>query len=608
MTNTKQSVDTLFGSDTAVGGPAGAKNLWEKGVRLLVYHLDGAQTVDLVADQPLILGRDQSASLVIRDRSLSRQHVSFELIGKDVWVEDLQSTNGTLLNGKPIEKSLMKAGDGVTVGSVSITLSPILPAEHALEGLAGHDRFIERMREEVIRHRFFGRPLSLAIIRLNAPQQTSLAQWYPQLESQLRPVDKPGLYSSNTIELLLPELDSDNAATFVREFLEKEDALVLQVGIAAYPQSAATADELLQRARIALREATPDSPLQRATSRGRGYEVKLDSDRPLIVESSAMKEVFGLVDRVARSMIPVLITGATGSGKEVIAQEIHARGKRKDHPLRCLNCGALPQQLVESALFGYERGAFTGADKQTKGIFEEAEGGTVFLDEVGELSLAAQVALLRSLETRCITRVGSSKEIAVDVRIVAATNRPLQQMCDEGTFRLDLLYRLNAMTIELPSLSERVAEIEPLARLFLRQAAESNEMEVTDIGPEALDLMRRYRWPGNVRELRNAMERAVVIARGPIVCADDLPRVMREKKPVADDAEGFDSAIEVTVDEGTGFKDMMASYEAQVLLDALRQEDWNQTRAAKLLQMPLRTFAHKMKLHGIKKQVGYDLE
>ena len=165
MTNTKQSVDTLFGSDTAVGGLAGTSNLWEKGVRLLVYHLDGAQTADLVPGQPLVIGRDESADLQIRDRSLSRQHVQFELIGEEVWVEDLNSTNGTLLNGAPVEKSLMKAGDGVTVGSVSITLSPILENDQAIEGLAGHDRFVERMREEIVRHRFFGRSLSLAIIR-----------------------------------------------------------------------------------------------------------------------------------------------------------------------------------------------------------------------------------------------------------------------------------------------------------------------------------------------------------------------------------------------------------------------------------------------------------
>jgi DNA-binding NtrC family response regulator len=268
-----------------------------------------------------------------------------------------------------------------------------------------------------------------------------------------------------------------------------------------------------------------------------------------------------------------------------------------------VNCGGIPAQLVESTLFGHERGAFTHAVQQQKGVFEAADGGTVLLDEIGELPPPAQAALLRVLESKRFTRVGSTKEIDVNVRVVAATHRDLEAMVEAGSFRSDLLFRLNAMTLTIPPLRARREDIGPLCKRFLEQANQANGREIRGFSREALALLEGYSWPGNIRELYNAVERAVVIADGDLIAAADLPeRVRRGAGSMSTHGSGRE-ATGALEPEGGSMKNRLSRAEQEAILDALREADGSQTGAARILDMPLRTLQHKIKSHGIKK--GY---
>jgi transcriptional regulator with PAS, ATPase and Fis domain len=271
-----------------------------------------------------------------------------------------------------------------------------------------------------------------------------------------------------------------------------------------------------------------------------------------------------------------------------------------------VNCGAIPGQLVESTLFGHERGAFTGALQQQRGVFEAADGGTVLLDEIGELPAAAQAALLRVLETKRITRVGATKEIDVDVRVIAATHRDLEAMCDGGQFRRDLLYRLNVMTMTVPPLRARTEEIGSLTARFLDEANLANGRAVRGIDAPSLALLQRYAWPGNVRELRNVIERAVVVADGEVITVQDLPDAIRAPSAVIAGKPTASPPPRPSAPAAHDMKSQMQRHEAIVIFEALKQADWNQSEAARALRIPLRTLVHKIKTYGIKK-LGYEL-
>ena len=279
----------------------------------------------------------------------------------------------------------------------------------------------------------------------------------------------------------------------------------------------------------------------------------------------------------------------------MIARAIHDSGPRKKKPLRSINCAAIPATLIESVLFGHEQGSFTGADKQSRGIFEQADGGSVLLDEIGELAAPAQAALLRVLETKKLMRVGGDKEIAVDVRVIAATHRDLEAMVEAGRFRQDLLYRLNTMTLRIPPLRERVDEIRPLAERFLKEARRQSGSDVRGFDAEAIAVLEGYGWPGNVRELRNVIERAVVLAETKTITPAELTDRVRggHRAAVPELVESQDST--------TDYREHVRKYEAELILKALHKHNGNQTEAAKSLNLPLRTLVHKIKTYGIKK-------
>jgi DNA-binding NtrC family response regulator len=244
---------------------------------------------------------------------------------------------------------------------------------------------------------------------------------------------------------------------------------------------------------------------------------------PLIGASAAMRRVYDLIDRAGPTDATILVTGESGTGKELVARAIHDASPRRPRPFVALNCSALPAELVESELFGHAKGAFTGADRDREGRFEAADGGTLLLDEIGDLAAPAQAKLLRTLEERAITRVGENTPRAVDVRLVAATNRPLDALVDEGAFREDLLYRLRVVHIELPPLRERREDIPALAIHFAEELGRRHGRPIAELADDARRALLAHDWPGNVRELRNAIERAVVLAEGPTLAAADLP-------------------------------------------------------------------------------------
>jgi two-component system, NtrC family, response regulator HydG len=298
----------------------------------------------------------------------------------------------------------------------------------------------------------------------------------------------------------------------------------------------------------------------------------------IVGQSTAMNRVYDAIETVGPTDATVLITGESGTGKELVARAIHHASPRKFHPLVVIHCGALTETLLESELFGHEKGAFTGAQYRKKGKFEIAEGGTVFLDEIGDISLKTQTDLLRVLQEREIVRVGSNQPIKVDFRCVAATNRDLEKMIEEGKFRPDLYYRLNVFRIELPPLRDRRDDIPILVNHFVHKFSQQMNKKITRVSPGAMNLLQQQTWTGNVRELENAIERAMVVAQEPEIRESDF--VFK--------VAGVPNGIPKSLDE----------IERAHILRTLESVKWNQTRAAEILQIDRVTLHHTLKKYG----------
>jgi two-component system response regulator AtoC len=310
----------------------------------------------------------------------------------------------------------------------------------------------------------------------------------------------------------------------------------------------------------------------------------------IIGQTQVMKEMFRTVDKIAEFKSTVLIQGESGTGKELLARAIHDRSPRADEPFVAVNCGAIPENLLESELFGHVRGAFTDAVRNKQGLFEEADGGTLFLDEVGELPLSLQVKLLRVLQENEIRRVGENKSRKVDVRILAATIRDLTDMVQEGSFREDLFYRLNVLSVKIPPLRDRPEDIPLLVEHFLARCNDKLGTEVGGVEPAAMKLMMEYDWPGNVRELENLVERAVILCDGARITPDLLTDKVRSTPPrPAANLLGDQLSIKKTV----------RVVEEELIRRALDETGGNRTRAAKLLEISHRTLLYKLKDYGV---------
>jgi two-component system, NtrC family, response regulator PilR len=313
----------------------------------------------------------------------------------------------------------------------------------------------------------------------------------------------------------------------------------------------------------------------------------------IVGTSQVVKNIYDLIEKVSDTDGTVLITGASGTGKELIARSIHYNSQRSDKPLVVINCGAVPEALLESELFGHEKGAFTGAYKKRIGRFEMANGGTVFLDEIGEMSPALQIKLLRVLQEQQFERVGGTKTIHVDLRFIAATNKNLTTAINMEKFREDLYYRLNVIPIKVPSLKQRRSDIPLLIDFFLKKFQKTKDKKITGFSQPAMDALWTYDWPGNVRELENVIKRLTILCEGPVVNSDDLPENIRDVSGESRSDE------EVIIGDELNLNEAVQDYEKRIILEALEKTNWVKSKAAKLLNINRTTLVAKIKKQNI---------
>lgn len=361
----------------------------------------------------------------------------------------------------------------------------------------------------------------------------------------------------------------------------------MKAGAYDYISKPFSADQIV----LALRKAEERESLRREVGRLR-EEVRIERRfDEIVTRSPAMEEALEMATRVARYPSPVLITGESGTGKELVARLIHRESDRADRNFVPLNCGAIPENLLEAELFGYMRGAFTGADRERAGLFEEATGGTLFLDEIGEMPPLLQVKLLRALQEGEVRRLGENRAREVDVRIIAATNKDLEDEIRAGRFRQDLYYRIAVVPIHLVPLRHRREEIPLLARHFVEIHNDRLHLEIEGIEADALRLLSDYGWPGNVRELENTIERAMVLATGPKLTVDDLPPHITSPVPAVDSPE-------LSMDE-LSVKKHSAALEKRLIIRALERTRGNKTKAAELLELSSRALLYKMRDYNL---------
>lgn len=323
--------------------------------------------------------------------------------------------------------------------------------------------------------------------------------------------------------------------------------------------------------------------------------VKEYSFQNMVGNSAPMHAIFDLVKRVSQSPTNVMITGESGTGKEVVAKAIHYNGPLKDKPFVTINCGAIPENLMESEMFGHKKGSFTGAIADKVGLFEVADSGTLFLDEVGELPLSIQVKLLRAIQERIIRRVGATEDMKVEVRIIAATNRNLEDMVAKGTFRQDLYYRLNVINIRTPALRERAEDIPLLASHFLKKYNDKLSKAIATISTEAMDILKKYNYPGNVRELENMIERTVALEAGSTILPESLP-------PMVNTASGrkMASSNEIDVgDDGLDLDKVVGQIEKELLVKAIHAANGVKKKAAKLLKISFRSMRYRIEKYNL---------
>ncbi|MDZ7779151.1 MAG: sigma-54 dependent transcriptional regulator [Gemmatimonadota bacterium] len=347
------------------------------------------------------------------------------------------------------------------------------------------------------------------------------------------------------------------------------------------------ADEVL----LTVRKAEEREQLRREVGRLRD-EVRADARfGEIVVGSPAMERALAVVRKVAPHDSPVLLSGASGTGKELVARLLHRESPRADHPFVPVNCGGIPEQLLESEFFGFVKGAFTGADRDKEGLLEAADGGTLFLDEVGELPMTLQVKLLRALQEGEVRRLGATTTERVNVRIISATNRDIEEAVEEGSFRKDLYYRLAVVPIHLPPLRQRTEEIPRLVSHLLERQRERMGLAVEGVDPAAMEVLLSYPWPGNIRELENVLERALVLTEGPSISVEDLPEVVRRPAPES-------GAMSVDGDD-LSVKRQGARLEKHLIERALDRTGGNKTQAAELLDLSPRALRYKVQEYGI---------
>jgi two-component system, NtrC family, response regulator AtoC len=565
------------------GSPSGP--LW-----LMILGDEQLATHALPASGSLSIGRSPACDIPIFEKSISRKHAVLA-VGEVITIEDLGSANGTRVGGVLVEPGMpvpIKQGEVIELGDVSILIQR-RPLAMTARRLWSHGYFEGRLEDELARAGD-ATVFSLMFLHCEPPPASDAIQG--ALAEVLRPVDVAGEYGAGEYEVLLVDTPGSAAEQRASALLERlsRRGIAARVAVASFPTHGRNADQLLAHASARARPATPATPS--------GF----------VVEDPAMIQLRRVIDRVAGGMLSVLLLGETGVGKEGLAELVHRRSPRAGRPFLRLNCAAVTETLLESELFGHEKGAFTGAVSAKPGLLETANGGTVFLDEIGEISAALQAKLLRVLEERVVMRVGGLKGVPIDVRFVAATNRDLEQEVARGRFRQDLYYRLAGITLVVPPLRERVTEIEPLARSFLASATTARGRK-PQLGREAMDVLAGYAWPGNIRELRNVIERAALLCTDGMIQPEHLPlEKMRAtfasyRAPEPPPTPRPTSRSDDDTDPGHRSQPLDALYpgdaERERIISALELCRGNQTKAASILGMSRRTLIYRLERYGL---------
>jgi len=405
------------------------------------------------------------------------------------------------------------------------------------------------------------------------------------------------LGTENGIDVLktLKEIDPDLLVIIITGYGSVESAVdALKMGAFHYMKKPFKADALRVIVKLALKTQTLKREV-RSLKRADGI---LPGRFPMIGTSSSFNEVSSQVREIARIPSTVLVTGESGTGKELVARAIHDLSERKEGAFVGINCASLPANLLESELFGHEKGAFTNAISRKPGLFEEAHMGTIFLDEIGEMDMSMQVKLLRVLQERTIRRVGGLKDIQIDVRVIAATNRNLQNKIADGSFREDLYYRINVFPIHIPPLRERTDDIPALAAYFLDTFSRSFGRDFHDVSAEAAELMQQYNWPGNIRELRNVIERICIMRAGPTLLPEYLPQEIRGLPPVGAPSAAVEQKTHHLPPE-MGLDDAVMEFEKAIISRALNKTRGNVLQTANMLRIPRGTLRYKMDKYGL---------
>ena len=605
-------------------------------------------TVISMNEGPVLIGRQAGATLKIGNASVSRRHAVIEKEGDRFVIADLGSRNGTFVNDVPVRRRELQHGDRVRIGESQFfflyedTNEPARTSEIRFDdsevisgatvrmtyadvlGLMARDlsvlmkvsttinaiRSLEELQERLLELIFEVVPAKHGAILLTGNQAD------PQNEfTSIFGLDR--VYGPNqkitVSSTVVRRVQKDNAALLVTD-AENNEALHTDSLIAAHSRSLLCVPLIMHGGALGVIYLDTDVPDVRfdedhlqlvtalaaiaavAVQNARHFETLENENRRLIAdaglehsmigESAAMQQVYQLIAKVAGSESTVFISGESGTGKELAARAIHTNSKRSNKPFIAVNCAALAESLLESELFGHEKGAFTGALNQRKGRLEIADGGTMFLDEIAELSPALQTKLLRVLQEREFERVGGSRSIKVDIRFIAATNQELDDAIARGTFRQDLFFRLNVVELKLPALRERPEDIPMLANYFVAKYGKKCNRKVLGISPETQKLLLAYDWPGNVRELENAVERAVVMGTTEEILPEDLPEAILETN--APDA----------VAAASGYHENVTSQKKQLIIDALKKSNGSYTAAARLLGL------HPNYLHRLVRNLG----
>jgi two-component system response regulator HydG len=436
---------------------------------------------------------------------------------------------------------------------------------------------------------------------------------------------KAGSYNMVILDVDMPRMNGLEALTAIKEhdpaiivlimtaYANIDDAVkVVKEGAYNYVSKPVKGDEL-----VAMVEKALSAHRLISTVAASAPTLQFDSDRKIVGHNAQMQKVFNVINRLSKVDTPVLIRGASGTGKELAARAIHLNSGFKEGPFVAINCSAIPENLFESELFGHEKGAFTGADQRKIGKFQFAEGGTLFLDELGDMPQLMQVKLLRVLQEKKFSPVGANREIDSNVRIIAATNRPLEDMIKKGSFREDLYYRLNVMPIFLPSLSERRDDIDNLVNLFVKRFNEKQGKKIIGVTPEALNCLKKYDWPGNIRELENVIEHAFILEEGTHITLQSLPESLlmaagidtsstnfttpaSETMPQAGSADGAEGEEIVTISgEKLDFNRHKEAFEKEFIIKALRMFKGRINQTALHANIPKKTLLRKIEKYGI---------